>query len=99
MIYEIAEIDVRPGTETQFEAAVAEASAQFRTAEGCRSLKLERGIEHPGRYRLVVGWDTVDHHMVTFRNSEGFQVWRNLASPFFAAPPRVEHVGCVLEAF
>lgn len=99
MIHEIAEIEITAGAEAQFEAAVSEASAQFRQAKGCRSMKLERSIENPGRYRLVVGWDSVDDHMVTFRNSDGFQVWRQLASPFFASPPKVEHVECVLNAF
>ncbi|TXS90305.1 antibiotic biosynthesis monooxygenase [Parahaliea maris] len=99
MIYEIAEIDVTPGSEAEFEAAVAQASEHFRGAQGCRSLKLERGIEHPARYRLVVGWDSVEDHMETFRSSEGFQHWRRLASPFFAGAPRVEHVSCVLDAF
>lgn len=99
MIYEIAEIDVTPGSEADFETAVAEASAHFRQAQGCRSLKLHRGIEYPARYRLVVGWDSVDDHMVTFRDSAGFQEWRRLASPFFASAPRVEHVSCVLDAF
>jgi len=99
MIHEIAEIEITPGSETRFEAAVAEASAEFRKAQGCRSLKLERSIENSSRYRLIVGWDSVDDHMVTFRNSEGFQIWRQLASPFFASPPKVEHVECVLNAF
>jgi hypothetical protein len=30
--------------------------------------------------------------MVDFRQSAGFQEWRALASPFFEAPPSVEHV-------
>jgi quinol monooxygenase YgiN len=99
MIYEIAAIDIKHGSEAQFEAAVSEASAQFRQAKGCRSMKLERSIEHSSHYRLVVGWDSVDDHMVTFRESEGFQLWRQLASPHFALPPKVEHVRCVLEVF
>lgn len=54
-------------------------------------MRLERGIEDPAKYRLVVLWDSVDHHMVTFRNSDDFQIWRALAGPFFAEPPMVEH--------
>lgn len=99
MIFEIAEIEVHAGQEEQFESAVAQASPLFRQARGCRSMKLERGIEHPSRYRLVVGWNSVDDHMLTFRNSESFQRWRELAGPFFASPPKVEHVSCVLDAF
>ncbi|WP_317928491.1 antibiotic biosynthesis monooxygenase family protein [Halioxenophilus sp. WMMB6] len=99
MIYEIAEIDITPGSENQFELAVKEASKQFRNAKGCQSLKLERCIENRSRYHLVVGWNSVEDHMESFRNSEGFQVWRQLASPFFSSPPRVEHYESILDAF
>lgn len=99
MIHEIAEIEVIAGSEEAFEAAVAAAAPHFRAAKGCRSLRLERSIENLGRYRLVVGWDHVEDHMVTFRESEGFQHWRTLASPHFASPPRVDHVVTVVNAF
>jgi quinol monooxygenase YgiN len=91
MITEIATITIDPSRADAFEAAVAQAAPTFRTAEGCHGMALERGIEDVGRYRLLVHWESVDHHMVTFRQSDGFQVWRTLASPFFLAPPVVEH--------
>lgn len=99
MIREIAEIEVSAGHETAFEAAVAEAAPHFRAARGCRSFALDRSIEHPQRYRLVVGWDSVDDHMVHFRDSAGFQAWRSLVGPHFAGPPRVEHVESVIDGF
>ena len=99
MVFEIAQIEVSAGQQSAFEAAVAEAAPHFQSAKGCRSLKLERSVEFPSRYRLVVGWDTVDDHMVTFRQSEAFQIWRTLAGPHFAGPPQVEHVTTVLDAF
>ena len=99
MIYEIAEIDVRLGAESAFEAAVSEAAPVFRRARGCRSLALQRVIERPSTYRLVVGWDSVEDHMVHFRESADFQEWRRLASPHFAGPPKVDHVEWALEAF
>lgn len=39
----------------------------------------------------MVTWETVEDHMVHFRNSEDFQEWRRLTSLHFAAPPRVVH--------
>jgi len=91
-IHEIAEIDVTPGTESDFEAAVAAAAPAFRAATGCHGLRLVRSVEHPSRFRLVVTWETVEHHTELFRQSDGFKKWRELAGPFFASPPRVEHV-------
>ena len=89
-ITEIAEIRV---TDPQgFEAAVARARPYFLAAEGCLGLRLERVIEAPDTYRLVVDWQTLAHHTVTFRNSDGFQTWRSLAAPFFVEPPKVTHV-------
>ena len=96
MITEIATLTIDPAKAEQFEAAVAEASAVLRAAEGSHSMRLERVIEDPSIYHLIVQWETVDHHMVTFRESESFKQWRALAGPFFVAPPSVihtDHVG------
>jgi quinol monooxygenase YgiN len=95
MITEIAQIRIDPARATDFEAAVANAAAVFKAADGCRGMRLERGIENPAKYRLVVRWDSVEHHMVSFRNSDGFQTWRALAGPFFIDPPEVDHSECV----
>lgn len=99
MIYEVAEIEVIAGSDASFEAAVAAAMPHFKSARGCRSFALNRSVEYPQRYRLVVGWDSVDDHMIHFRASEGFQAWRALVGAYFAAPPRVEHVTVVLPGF
>ncbi|MFD8521693.1 antibiotic biosynthesis monooxygenase family protein [Streptomyces capillispiralis] len=96
MITEIARIEIRPGQEEEFERAVAEAVPHFLAADGCHGVDLLRSVEHPSRYRLTVRWETVEHHTVTFRASEGFARWRALAGPHFAAPPQVEHVVSVL---
>lgn len=99
MITEIAQIEVTPGSEQAFEAGVAQAVDLFRTAPGCRHMRLERSLEFTGRYRLFVAWDTVDHHMVDFRASPAFARWRELVGPHFAAPPSVEHTQSVIDGF
>lgn len=99
MITEIAEIEVRPGEDANFEAAVAKAVPLFRRAKGCRGMELQRSIEKPSKYRLMVKWETLDDHVVHFRNSEDFQEWRRLVSPHFVAPPVVEHTHTVLTGF
>jgi quinol monooxygenase YgiN len=99
LIHEIAEIDVKPGTEAQFEAGVAQAAPLFRAAKGCLAMELHRSIEQPSRYRLLVRWETVENHTVDFRQSEAFQQWRALVGPYLASPPRVEHVSRVVHGF
>ena len=99
MVVEIACITIDPARAAEFEAAVADAVPAFRNAEGCHGMALERVVEDAGQYRLRVEWESVDHHMVTFRNSPGFAKWRKLASPFFTEPPRVEHWRLTAELF
>lgn len=96
MIHEIATLTIDPARAAEFEAAVTQARPHFEAAGGFVSFALRRSIESPERYHLVVGWESVEAHMVDFRESEGFQAWRALASPFFTAPPSVEHVAQVI---
>jgi quinol monooxygenase YgiN len=91
-VWEIAQIDVLPGTEDDFEKAVAEALPLFDRAAGCDGAVLRRSVENPSRYRLFVTWETVEHHTVTFRQSPDFAAWRGLVGKYFAAAPEVEHV-------
>ncbi len=74
MILEIAQITVKAGMENRFEAGVAEAKPLFQRAKGCLSMELVRSVEFPGRYRLLVGWETLENHTVDFRNSDDFQI-------------------------
>src|SRR6476659_8849010 len=96
MITEIAQIDVKPGTEKDFEAAVAKARAAFGRSRGFHGFELHRSIEKPQRYRLMVNWETLENHTVDFRGSENFAEWRALDESNFAPPPEVEHTNKVL---
>jgi heme-degrading monooxygenase HmoA len=96
MITEIAQIDVKPGSEKDFEAAVAKAKAAFGRAKGFHGFELHKSIEKPQRYRLMVKWATLENHTVDFRGSENFTEWRGLVGQYFAAPPEVEHTETVL---
>lgn len=91
MILEIAQIEVKTGLESEFEAAVAKAVPIFQRAKGCRGLELQRSIEKPSRFRLFVRWEKLENHTVDFRNSADFQEWRKLVAHCFASPPEVEH--------
>lgn len=99
MVLEIARIGIDPDNAARFEAAVAEAAPHFRAAPGCRSFRLDRSVDRPGHYMLVVGWDSVAAHMIDFRASPGFQAWRALAGPFFVTPPDVDHVETACDIF
>jgi heme-degrading monooxygenase HmoA len=99
MIFEFADIEVKSGEEAAFEAAVAKAVPLFQRAKGCSGMELQRSIEKPSKYRLVVKWATVEDHTVHFRESADFQEWRRLVGPHFASAPAVEHAHTVLSGF
>jgi heme-degrading monooxygenase HmoA len=96
MITEIAQIDVKPGTEKDFEAAVAKARPLFLRAKGGKGFELHKSIEKPSRYRLLAKWETLENHTVDFRGSADFTEWRALVGQYFASPPEVEHTQAVV---
>jgi heme-degrading monooxygenase HmoA len=95
VITEIAQIDVKPGSEKDFEAAIQKAQAIFKKSKGWKSFELHRSIEKPSRYRLLIKWETLENHTKDFRESDNFTEWRALVGPHFAAPPEVEHTNTV----
>ena len=99
LVRELATINVKPGHEDAFEAAVAEAAALFQRAKGARALQLDRSEEVPTRYQLTVSWESIEDHTVSFRESADFARWRELITPHIESLPIVQHVKSVLVAF
>lgn len=94
MILEAAILDLRasdPETCRAFEAAFQQASPLIAASPGYRGHRLERRIEAPGRYLLLVEWETLQDHTVGFRQSAAYQEWRMLLHPFYDPFPTVEH--------
>ncbi|EAR49527.1 antibiotic biosynthesis monooxygenase [Oceanicola granulosus HTCC2516] len=99
MIREVAELKIKDGTDDAFVAAVEQAVEIFRAAKGCRSMRLEKVIETPSLYRLIVLWETLEDHTETFRGSDGFQAWRALIGPCLDGAPSVDHSEVAVEGF
>ena len=91
MILERALITVKPGQAEAFKAAFAKARPFIESSKGCRKVEMRPGIEHPEDFLLLVWWDTVENHMVDFREAPAFAEWRAILGPLFAAPPAVVH--------
>lgn len=98
MIREHALLDVRAGHEEDFEQTFAEATALIASTPGFRSLSLDRSIERPGRYLLLVEWDRVEDHTDGFRGSPRYDEWRTLLHHFYDPFPEVTHYQPVLRA-
>jgi quinol monooxygenase YgiN len=91
MVLEITEIDVKPERCDAFEAAVATCEDILQRAKGWRGLELHRSKEVPGRYYLLVAWDSIENHTVDFWQSADFQTWRARVGECFVRKPVVQH--------
>ena len=91
MILEAATFAIQSGRAAAFEAAFKQAIAIIAGAKGFIALEMQRSVDVPDHYLLLVKWQTYDDHMVGFRESPSFIEWRRLLGPYFAAPPQVEH--------
>lgn len=92
MVLEIAEIFVHPGTQSEFDAQIEHGvQTIIAKARGFRRHEIQRGIETPERYLLMIEWETLENHTVDFRESAAFGQWRQIVGPYFARPPHVEH--------
>ena len=92
MILELADIRITPGKQAEFDAAIVRGIETVASkAKGFRGYKVNKGIESPDRYVLMIFWDTLENHTVDFREGPLFPQWRAIVGPFFAGPPTVEH--------
>ena len=72
MVTEIAVLEITPGSEEAFADAYRKVRHEVAETEGCRSVRLTRGVESPSRFVLLVDWDSVEAHEGNFRASDRF---------------------------
>ena len=97
MILEIAHLDVIPDMTDAFERAFQIASPLIAATPGYITHELQRCIETPHRYVLLVQWETLQAHTVDFRQSERYAEWKKLLHHFYDPFPLVEHYAPVFE--
>jgi heme-degrading monooxygenase HmoA len=92
VILEIADIRIQPGQQAAFDEAIQRGlKTVIARARGMKGFKVNRGVESPERYILMIFWETLEDHTVHFRGGPLFAEWRAIVGPFFAQPPAVEH--------
>jgi heme-degrading monooxygenase HmoA len=92
MILELADIRIQPGKQAEFDEAIQRGIAQvISKSKGFKGFKVNKGMESPERYILMIFWETLENHTVDFRQSPAFAEWRAIVGPYFATPPVVEH--------
>ena len=97
MILEVAILDVKPGQEADFQIAFEQAQKIISSMNGYISHQLQNCIENPGRYILLVNWQTLEDHTKGFRESDEYQQWRAMLHHFYDPFPTVEHYTKVFE--
>jgi heme-degrading monooxygenase HmoA len=98
MVLEHALLSVKPGDEQAFEAAFTQAKLLIGSMPGFGRLTLSRCLEQTSTYLLLVEWDRLEDHTVSFRESPQYQQWRSLLHHFYEPFPTVEHYEQVLSA-
>jgi heme-degrading monooxygenase HmoA len=96
MILEVAILEVKDGMSDDFEATFKQAAKIISSIPGYISYELQKCVEVPNRYILLVRWETLEAHTVGFRQSEEYQKWKQLLHHFYEPFPVVEHYYSVL---
>ncbi|MEY4730845.1 MAG: hypothetical protein RL020_2003 [Pseudomonadota bacterium] len=91
MILEIAPLNIRDNQSQAFEAAFLQAQSIIASMPGYISHELQRCIERPGHYVLLVQWQTLTDHEQGFRQSAQYQEWKKLLHHFYDPFPVVLH--------
>jgi heme-degrading monooxygenase HmoA len=97
MILEVAMLDVIPGQEALFEQHFRVAREIISSMKGYRKHQLQKCLEKPNRYLLLVEWERLEDHTVGFRQSVEYGQWKALLHEFYDPFPTVEHYRLIEE--
>lgn len=97
MILEVATLEIKKGSQDQFEAAFKEASLIISSMKGYINHELHKCIEVEGKYLLLVRWETLEAHTIGFRSSPNYQIWKAKLHHFYDPFPLVEHFQVVVD--
>jgi heme-degrading monooxygenase HmoA len=98
VITEHALLEVIPGQEDAFIEAMRVAKAHIAGSPGFVSLRVERCVERPGCFLLLVEWERLQDHTEGFRGSPAYQEWQAALHHFYDPFPVVEHFEGVVTA-
>jgi heme-degrading monooxygenase HmoA len=98
VITEHAVLEVIPGQEDAFVDAMGAAKAHIAGSPGFVSLRVERCVERPSCFLLLVEWEGLEDHTEGFRGSEAYGRWRAALHHFYDPFPVVQHFEAVVTA-
>lgn len=98
MILELATIDIKIGSNAEFEHNLEKAQAVVAKSKGYLGHQFQKCIEAENRYSLFIHWENLEAHTIGFRESELFKEWRALIGPYFETAPIVQHYEIILSS-
>jgi heme-degrading monooxygenase HmoA len=97
-ILEVAILQVVPAQTLAFEQAFKQAQAIIAASPGYVSHELQRCLEMPSQYILLVRWQQLTDHTEGFRKSAAYEEWKKLLHHFYSPFPVVEHYELLADA-
>jgi heme-degrading monooxygenase HmoA len=88
VILEVATLQIRPGQAEGFERSFRRAQSIISSMPGHISHELQRCVERPNEYVLLVRWQSVEAHEEGFRGSPEYQEWKALLHHYYDPFPR-----------
>jgi heme-degrading monooxygenase HmoA len=97
MVTEIARFRAQPGKTDALAAGLIAGMAVICTAEGFVSGRVARCVEDDQVYIYQIEWETLAHHLETFRNGPLFAQYRSHITGLFVEPVDVNHYETISE--
>ena len=91
MILEVAILNVIPGKTAEFEDSFRDSSEIISSMKGWLGHQLQKCLEVPNRYILLVRWEKLEDHTEGFRKSSEYQLWKDLLHHYYDPFPTVVH--------
>ncbi len=91
MVTEIAIFQAVPGKEDELGQAIIQGLEVVRQHPECISARVERCIEQPRQYMLIVIWTSLEAHTEDFRGGQLYPQWRSHIKGLFEEPVSVYH--------
>jgi quinol monooxygenase YgiN len=98
VVIEVAELRVQPGRQAEFEEAIRQGlTTLIAAAKGAEGYTLLRCVEDPELYLMQIRWESIQAHLVDYREGPLSQQFRALCRPFFAQPATMQHFDTVID--
>jgi heme-degrading monooxygenase HmoA len=91
MVLERVIFTVKVGSEVGFQQGFDSARHYLEESQGCRTIRLLKGVERPNTFLLLIEWDTLEDHTEGFMKSSSFQLFGELVGSHLESEPDVQH--------